>query len=139
LSGFAAGTVSLGSGEVIEPAVAVVSEGFIHTPLLRARLVAFLCRIAGRGNFVEKEKATKRTMSRGMGKCSLKETSMEPLVRSNFFLSKAEREGLQKLAHKQRISTAELIRRVIDAFLGIEAAPVEPIKFRSEVPCGKKR
>jgi hypothetical protein len=64
---------------------------------------------------------------------------MEPLVRSNFFLSKAEREGLQKLAHKQRISTAELIRRVIDAFLGIEPASIEPIKFSHEVSRGKKR
>jgi hypothetical protein len=58
---------------------------------------------------------------------------MESLIRSNFFLSKAEREGLHKLAHKQRISSAELLRRVLDSFLGIEAVSVETIKFSHEV------
>jgi hypothetical protein len=57
---------------------------------------------------------------------------MEPLIRSNFFLSKAEREGLQKLAHKQRISSAELLRRVLDAYLGISPDPAEPIRFKTQ-------
>ena len=59
---------------------------------------------------------------------------MEPLIRTNFFLSKAERSGLQKLARKQCISSAELLRRVLDAFLGIKAAPIEPIEFKSQPP-----
>jgi Ribbon-helix-helix protein, copG family len=58
---------------------------------------------------------------------------MESLIRTNFFLSKAERERLQKLAHKQRISSAELLRRVLDAYLGISPKPVEAIRFSHEV------
>jgi hypothetical protein len=58
---------------------------------------------------------------------------MEPLVRSNFFLSKAEREGLQKQASKQGISSAELLRRILDSFLGIQPTPVEGIKFSGDV------
>jgi hypothetical protein len=61
------------------------------------------------------------------------------LVRTNFFLSRAERDGLQKRASKQGISAAELLRRVLDSFLGIEAAPIEPIKFSHEVSRSKKR
>ena len=64
---------------------------------------------------------------------------MEALIRSNFFISKTEREALQKVARQRCISSAELLRRVLDAFLGIEAAPVEPIKFSHEVSRSKKQ
>jgi hypothetical protein len=64
---------------------------------------------------------------------------MESLIRSNFFISRAEREALQKVARQRGISAAELLRQVLDAFLGIEAAPAEPIKFSHEVSSGKKR
>ena len=59
---------------------------------------------------------------------------MEALVKTNFFLSKAERIGLQKLARKQGISSAELLRRVIDAFLGISPEPIEPVVFKTRPP-----
>jgi hypothetical protein len=58
---------------------------------------------------------------------------MESLIRTNLFLSRTEREGLQKRASKQGISSAELLRRILDSFLGIEAAPVETIKLSHEV------
>ncbi len=64
---------------------------------------------------------------------------MAALIRSNFFISRAEKKGLEKRASKQGISSAELLRRVLDSFLGIEAAPVEPIKFSHEVSGSKKR
>jgi hypothetical protein len=64
---------------------------------------------------------------------------MESLLRCNFFISRIERETLQKVARQRGISSAELLRRVLDAFLGIEAAAVEPIKFSHEVSRGKKR
>ncbi len=64
---------------------------------------------------------------------------MEALIRSNFFISRVERETLQKVARQRGISAAELLRRVLDAFLGIEAAPIEPIKFSHEVSGSKKR
>jgi hypothetical protein len=54
------------------------------------------------------------------------------LVRTNVFLSVAEREALKKLARKQGVSFASIIRRVLDAFLGIPATPVEPIKFKGD-------
>jgi hypothetical protein len=58
---------------------------------------------------------------------------MESLIRSNFFLSRTEREGLQKRASKQGISSAELLRRILDSFLGIQPIPVERIKFSGDV------
>jgi hypothetical protein len=57
---------------------------------------------------------------------------MESLIRSNFFISRAERGELQKAARKQGISSAALLRRVLDAYLGIPEAPVEPIKFKTQ-------
>lgn len=53
-------------------------------------------------------------------------------IRSNFFISKAERSELQKQARKRGISSAELLRRVLDAFLGIPEASVEPVKFKTQ-------
>ena len=64
---------------------------------------------------------------------------MVALIRSNFFISRAEKKGLEKRASKQGISAAELLRRVLDSYLGIQAAPVEPIKFSHEVSGSKKR
>lgn len=64
---------------------------------------------------------------------------MEALIRSNFFISRVERETLQKVARQRGISSAELLRRVLDSFLGIQAAPVAPIKFAREVSGSKKR
>lgn len=58
---------------------------------------------------------------------------MAALIRSNFFISRAEKKGLEKRASKQGISSAELLRRVLDSFLWIEAVPVETIKFSHEV------
>jgi hypothetical protein len=55
------------------------------------------------------------------------------LVKSNFFLSRVEKDRLQKVARKQGISSAELLRRVINAFLGIQPEPVEPVKFKRSV------
>ena len=57
---------------------------------------------------------------------------MEAKIRSNFFISKTERSELQKQARKRRISSAELLRRVLDAFLGIPEVPAEPIKFKTQ-------
>jgi len=57
---------------------------------------------------------------------------MEALVRTNFFLSRAERDGLQKVARKKGISAAALLRRVLDAFLGIPEVPAEPVKFKTQ-------
>ena len=55
-------------------------------------------------------------------------------VKSNFFLSRTEKDRLQKAARKQGISSAELLRRVIDAFLGIQPEPVEPVVFKTQPP-----
>jgi hypothetical protein len=52
------------------------------------------------------------------------------LIRTNVFLSVAERDGLKRIARRQGISAAEVTRRVLDSFLGIPAAPVEPITFK---------
>ena len=41
---------------------------------------------------------------------------MEALIRSNFFISRVERETLQKVARQRGISSAELLRRVLDSF-----------------------
>jgi hypothetical protein len=54
------------------------------------------------------------------------------LVKANFFLSRAERDGLQRLARKRGVSAAALLRQVIDAFLGIQPEPVEPVKFKTQ-------
>jgi hypothetical protein len=59
---------------------------------------------------------------------------MEALVKTNFFISRAERDGLQKLARKRGVSAAALLRQILDSFLGIQAAPVEPIKFKTQPP-----
>jgi hypothetical protein len=56
------------------------------------------------------------------------------LIRSNVFLTVAEREGFKALARKRRISAAFLIRQVLDAFLGIKSAPVEPIMWKNNPP-----
>jgi hypothetical protein len=45
-----------------------------------------------------------------------------------------ERRGLIKAAAKLGISKAELVRRLTDAYLGIESKPVEPVKFAKPVP-----
>jgi len=52
------------------------------------------------------------------------------LVRTNVFLSAAERNGFKRLARRQNISAAALIRRVLDAFLGIQPEPVEAVEFK---------
>jgi hypothetical protein len=64
---------------------------------------------------------------------------MESLIRSNFFISRAEKKGLEKRASKQCISSADLLRRVLDAYLGISPEPVEAIRFSHEVSRSKKR
>jgi hypothetical protein len=58
---------------------------------------------------------------------------MESLIRSNFYLSRTEREGLQKRASKKGISSAELLRRILDSFLEIQPTPVERIKFSGDL------
>jgi hypothetical protein len=62
---------------------------------------------------------------------------MSDLIRTDLFLSEAERNGLKKIAREQKISFAELTRRVLDAYLGIPATPVEPIRFRNQPPARK--
>jgi hypothetical protein len=56
------------------------------------------------------------------------------LIRTNVFLSVAERAKLKKLAAKQGVSFASVIRRVLDAFLGIPVAPVAPVVFKNDPP-----
>ena len=58
---------------------------------------------------------------------------MEALIRTNFFISRIEREALQKVARQRGISSAALLRKILDAFLGIPAAPADPIQFPHEV------
>lgn len=59
---------------------------------------------------------------------------MERLVRTTIFLSRAERAALKKIAAKQNVSAANLTRRVLDAFLGIEPKKPEPVKFEAALP-----
>jgi hypothetical protein len=58
----------------------------------------------------------------------------DQLIRTNVFLSAAQRDGFKKLARKQGTSAASLIRRVLDAYLGITAASVGPITFKNKPP-----
>lgn len=58
---------------------------------------------------------------------------MDLMIRTNYFMSTAEREGLKRVARKQGICEAALLRRVVDAYLGIEARP-EPIVFKNKLP-----
>jgi hypothetical protein len=57
------------------------------------------------------------------------------LVRTNIFLSKAERDGFAKLARKRGngTSAASIIRAVLDAYLGISAIP-DPVAFKNQPP-----
>ncbi len=64
---------------------------------------------------------------------------MESLIRSNFFISRVERETLQKVARQRGISSAALLRQVLDSFLGIEPSPVEPITFVRPVTRTKQK
>ena len=55
---------------------------------------------------------------------------MEALVKTNFFVSRAERDGLQKLARKRGVSAAALLRQILDSFLGLHPEPVAPLSSR---------
>ncbi len=57
----------------------------------------------------------------------------KPLIRTNIYLSAAEREQFSKLARKQGTSAAAIIRAVLDAYLGIKPEPVE-IVFKNQPP-----
>jgi len=56
------------------------------------------------------------------------------LIRTNVFLTVAEREAFKTLARKRQVSSAHLIRQVLDSFLGIQSAPLEPIVFKNNPP-----
>jgi hypothetical protein len=58
---------------------------------------------------------------------------MDAMIRTNYFMSPVERQGLKRAARKQGISEAALLRRVVDAYLGIAAQP-EPIVFKNNLP-----
>jgi hypothetical protein len=62
-------------------------------------------------------------------------TKPNSMVRTNLFLSKAERDGFAKLARKRGngTSAASLVRAVLDAYLGIKVVP-EPVVFKGAVP-----
>jgi hypothetical protein len=45
------------------------------------------------------------------------ESLSQPLIRTNIFLSKAQREALKALAAAKDISAAELCRRILDKHL----------------------
>jgi hypothetical protein len=63
---------------------------------------------------------------------------VEPLIRTNFFISKAERQGLTRAAHRQGLSAAGLLRRILDAYLGIKPEPVAPVVFKNQPPMRQK-
>ena len=46
------------------------------------------------------------------------------LVRTNMFLSKEERTGLARIGRREKVSAAEVLRRIIDQALGIEPKSV---------------
>jgi hypothetical protein len=73
-------------------------------------------------------------ISRGLSIAPQEETKMEALVKTNFFISRAERDGLQKLARKQGVSAAALLRRILDSFLGIQPEPIQPVTFKTRPP-----
>jgi hypothetical protein len=56
------------------------------------------------------------------------------LVRTNLCLTARSRVELAKQAKKQGTSAADIIRRVLDAYLGIEPEPVAPIIFKNQLP-----
>lgn len=45
------------------------------------------------------------------------ESLLQPLIRTNMFLSKNQRDSLKELARQQDISAAELARRILDGHL----------------------
>ena len=59
---------------------------------------------------------------------------MSKMVHADMYLSKAEVDGLKKIARKRGISMAAITRQVLDAFLGIEPTQVEPVKFVGAIP-----
>ncbi len=60
-------------------------------------------------------------------------THPNSLIRTNIFLSRAEKMALKKIAAKRGISAALLTRQVLDAFLGIEVV-TEPVVFKNQPP-----
>lgn len=57
---------------------------------------------------------------------------MSNLIRTDLFITKAQMAGIKRVAAKQGTSYAALVRRILDAFLGIQPEPVEPVKFKYE-------
>jgi len=47
------------------------------------------------------------------------------MLRTDVYLTKAERDGLAQVARKKKIGVAAIIRDIVDKALGIEIAPVE--------------
>jgi len=47
------------------------------------------------------------------------------MLRTDVYLTKAERDGLAQVARKKRVGVAAIIRDIVDKALGIEIAPAE--------------
>ena len=58
----------------------------------------------------------------------------ENLVRSDIYLSEEQRNGIKAIAKREGVSSATIIRRVLDAYLGIPAAKIAPVTFKSKPP-----
>jgi hypothetical protein len=56
------------------------------------------------------------------------------LVRSDVYLSNEQRIGIQTIAKREGVSAATIIRRVLDAYLGIAPTKIAPVAFKSKLP-----
>ena len=50
---------------------------------------------------------------------------MEAMIRSNIFLSKAQRIALKKIGQRERMSSAAVLRQIIDRALGTAPKPID--------------